>query len=304
MLRFALANTSIACEWVVLMTDVKCIRCGSLSIGINTICKLCEIELNPVRPSSAVPVYYPGAVSSNAAKLAPIRPFNGIGDVIGPTFRLFTENFWLITKITFVIVAPFEIFKSLSIADVDYEWQLSSGLFLLDLLCGVLIAPALIYALMQVRETCVAPGINEAYRWGFSKLGKVGLSAALSWLMIGLGFAMCFIPGVVLTMCLFLVYPIATLEKGSVGDTIKSSFELTRGHRWNILGSVIVVGILMATLSVPAEMAGEYLISREFSFWPLHAAAAIFGDIIQQAGTVLSLVTYLSIRALWSQRTQ
>jgi len=287
------------------MTDVKCIRCGSLTIGINTICNICQIELNPIRPSSVSMLYQPGVVSSNTTKNStPIGAFNGVTDVVGPTFRLFTENFWLITKICFVIVAPFEIFKSLSIADIDYEWQLSSGLYLLDLLCGILIAPALIYALMQVRETGVAPGVTEAYRWGFSKLVKVGVSATLSWILIGVGLALCAIPGVVLAMCLFLVYPIATLEKGSVMDTLKSSFELTRGDRWNILGSVIIVGILMLTLSVPAEMAGEYLISRAFGFWPVHAATAIFADIINQSGTVLSLVTYLSIRALWSQRSQ
>ena len=290
------------------MTNTKCIRCGSLTSGINTICHICEIELNPIRPSSVsilFPPYQPGVVSSNAARNSPpIAPFNGVLDVVGPTIRLFTENFWLITKICFVIVAPFEIFRTFSIADIDYEWQLSTGIFLLDLLCSAVIAPALIYALMQVRETGIAPGINEAYRWGFTKLGKVGLCAAITWLLVGTGFLLCMIPGVVLMMCLFLVFPIAVLEKGSIQDTIRSSFELTKGHRWNIFGAVIVTGILMLTLSVPADLAGEYLISRTFAFWPLQVAAAIFADIIQQSSTVLSLVTYLSIRALWSQRTQ
>ena len=290
------------------MTDTKCIRCGSLTIGINTICNICEIELNPIRPSTAstlFPSYQPGVVSSNASRHStPIGPFNGITDVVGPTIRLFTENFWLITKITFVIAAPFEIFRSLSIADIPYEWQLSSGLFILDLVCGALIAPALIYALMQVRETGKAPGVNEAFRWGFSKLGVVGVCAAITWFLVGAGFLLCFIPGIVLLLCLFLVYPVAVLENGSALETLQSSFELTRDHRWNILGAVFVTGILMFTLSVPAQVVGEHLISRSFQLWPLQAAAAIFADIIQQSGTVLSLVTYLSIRALWSQRTQ
>jgi len=36
----------------------------------------------------------------------------------------------------------------------------------------------------------------------------------------------------------------------------------------------------------------------------LQVAAAILSDIFEQSMTVLSLVTYLSIRALWSQSTQ
>lgn len=290
------------------MTELKCVRCGVNTYGANTICNICQIELNPVRsPSTSFlsPSYQPGVVTSNANKNStPIRAFNGMGDVVGPTLRIFIKNLWLITKISFVIVAPFEIFQSLSIADIDYEWQLATGLFILDLMCGAIIAPALIYALMQVRETGVAPGINEAYRWGFGSLGRVVPAAVITWLLCGLGSIMCFIPGLVLMVSLFLVYPIAVLEKTSISVTLSSSFDLTKGHRWNIFGAIIVLGIIMLTVSVPVEMAGEYLISRAFGFWPVHAAAAIFADIMQQSLTVLSLVTYLSIRALYSQSTQ
>ena len=102
--------------------------------------------------------------------------------------RLFTKNFWLITKIVFVIVAPFELFKVMSIGDVADDWQLTFGVFLLELMCKVLIAPALIYALMKVMQTGVAPGVNESYRWGFSKLGKLGVCAVISWLLQAVGY--------------------------------------------------------------------------------------------------------------------
>jgi len=46
------------------------------------------------------------------------------------------------------------------------------------------------------------------------------------------------------------------------------------------------------------------LVSGAGVLWPLHVAAAVLSDIIEQSTTVLSLVTYLSIRALWSQSTQ
>jgi hypothetical protein len=287
------------------MTDCKCIRCGALTIGATQICKICEIELNPIRPSSAGAVFYPAYPlgGSNQTNI-PIRPFNSVGDVLGPTFHLFTKNFWLITKITVVITTPFHIFAALNSVDVKYDEQLAFGIFFLDLLCTIVIAPALTYALMQVMQTGVAPGVNESYRWGFSKLPKLGLCALITWILMGLGSLACIIPGIIIALSLSLVFPIAILEKGSTLEVLQSSYDLTKGHRWKILGASIVVFILTATLGLPLKYVGQHLATLYPSLWLLEAAGAIFSSIIYQSTLVLSLVTYLSIRALWSQSTQ
>src|SRR5919106_6388121 len=186
------------------MTDVKCIRCGSLTIGTTQICKVCEIELNPIRPSSAGAVFYPAyppGSSSNQTSVT-IRPFNSIADVLGPTLLLFTNNLWLITKMAVVIAAPFEIFHALSFRDIEYDGQLAAGIYFLDLLCTIVIAPALTYALMQVMQTGIAPGINEAYRWGFSKLPKLSVCAFITWMLMGLGTLACIIPGIIIALSL------------------------------------------------------------------------------------------------------
>ena len=288
------------------MTNVKCIRCGALTIGTTQICKVCEIELNPIRPSSVGAVFYPAyqpGISSNQASVT-IRPFNGISDVLGPTLLLFTNNLWLITKIAVVIAAPFEIFRALSFGDIERDPQLAAGIYFLDLLCTILIAPALTYALMQVMQTGVAPGVNESYRWGFSKLPKLAVCAFIAWILFGLGFVACVIPGIIIALSLSLVFPIAILEKGSTLEVLQSSYELTKGHRWKILGAAIVILLLSATASLPLEYAAEHVARLDPSLWPLHAAATILGAVMHQSTMVLSLVTYLSIRALWSQSTQ
>lgn len=292
------------------MTDVKCSRCGALTISAAQICKVCEIELNPISRPSAASVFLPSSAQPFVHSTTPdtsdpkIRPFHGVGDVLEPTLILFTKNFWLITKLCVVIVAPFEILKALSIPDIHFEWQLATGLFVLDLLCPVLIAPALTYSLLQVMQTGVAPSVNEAYRWGFSKLGKLMVCAAISWLLVMLGYVLCFIPGVVVGLSLSLVFPIAILENGSPSEILHRSYDLTQGHRWKILGASIVVVILMLLFGVPVRLLGEYLGSQQFAYWPFHAAGNIFSDIMNQSLMVLSLVTYLSIRALWSKGTQ
>jgi hypothetical protein len=289
------------------MTNVKCIRCGGLNVDTAQICKICQIELNPVRPPFAQPASillnqpHPNTAAPTPASL--IRPFNEIGDILGPTFNLFSKNFWLITKIVVVIVAPFEIFRALNLAGLENNGQLSSTIFVLDSLCKVLIAPALIYALMQVMETGTAPGVNEAYRWGLGKVGKLTVCAALAFIFQMLGFALCFIPGIIVYFSLFLVFPIAILEKGSITGALQSSSDATKGHRANICVAWLVLWLLTLLFSLP-EWGLKDLSTRSGGLRLLYAATAIFSDIFEQSTTVLSLVTYLSIRALWSQRTQ
>jgi len=291
------------------MTNLKCIRCGALNLDTAAACRVCQVDLNPVRPSFAWRVQQPptlawtqGSIRSNTT--TPIRPFHQFGDVLGPALHLFIKNIWLITKLTFVIVAPFEIFKTLSVEGGQDSWELTIGTYTLDALCRVLIAPALIYALMRRMETGTRPGINESYSWGFSKLGKLIVCALLAWLLTGLGLALCIVPGIIIGVALELVFPLAILEKGSPADVLRRSAELTKGRRGEIFGALFVLWLLIGIISLPTLGAVTYMQRNEGGFLPLQIGAAIFVDILEQAKTVMSLVIYLSIRALWSQGTQ
>ena len=232
-----------------------------------------------------------------------IGPFHDISAVLGPTLSLFFGNFWLITKIVVVIFAPFEIFKALNVEGDEADWQLFSGLFVLELLCRVLVAPALIYALLQVMDTGIAPGVNEAYRWGFNKLGKLIIAATLAFILQALGLMLCIIPGIIVFVSLVLVEPIAVLENGSASGALQSSHELTKGHRWKIFGVSLVIWLLSLIFNAPELITQSWTFARG-DLWPFQVAAALFSDIFEQTLTVLSLVLYLSIRALWSQTTQ
>jgi uncharacterized membrane protein len=154
-----------------------------------------------------------------------------------------------------------------------------------------LIAPALIYALMKVMQTGTAPGVNEAYRWGLSKLGKLILCALMAWGLQLLGFVMLIIPGIILSLAFELVYPIAILENHSPKATLRRSYDLTQGHRWKILLAGIVVAFIVGVIGIPVTA----LLPADGPVWQLNVVSAIVTDILEQATTVLSLVIYLSI---------
>ena len=220
--------------------------------------------------------------------VAEIRRFS-IGHVLAVTLRLFTKNLWLITKIVFLVVAPFEVFKALSLSPATSDSQ-RIWTFLLSWLCNLLIAPALVYALVKILETGVTPGVNESLRWGLTKLGRLALCGAISSVLQGLGYILFIIPGIIVSLALAVVYPVAILEKGSPAEVLRRSSQLTRGFRIRILGASIVLGLLGLALIVPA---GVVIANATSS--PLAITASILTDIIKQALTVMSLVMYLTL---------
>jgi len=281
------------------MTNIKCVRCGVVNALSNEVCKACGLELTaaqiPGFTYSQPHAPYANTRRSNSPTISSIKPYVGISEVIAPTITLFSRNLWLITKLVLVIVTPFEIFKALSIGEIAGSPQLAIGTYALQIFCNILIAPALIYAIMKVMETGVAPGINESYRWGLSKLGKLSISALMAWVLQMIGLALCVIPGIILSLAFELVYPMAALEDRSPTEILKRSYNLTKGYRWNILGAGIVIGILVFFASLPATLVASWTTFNGVAVWPVQALAAIISDILSQASTILSLVIYLSI---------
>ena len=146
------------------MTNVKCNLCGAVNNIADEVCKVCGAELQSQSHyrESASPLGSDDDQNEPRRSLDMIPPFDGAGDVIGPTLSLFFKNLWLITKIVFVIVAPFEVFKTLSVRSMEADPQVAIGIVALQLLCNALIVPALFYSLVQVMETGSAPSVNEA----------------------------------------------------------------------------------------------------------------------------------------------
>src|SRR6185503_5406541 len=220
------------------MTNVKCTSCGVVNVLSNEICTACGLELSY---SETPRTYYPEFPRSSPLLINSIKPFDGVFEAVSSTITIFSKNIWLITKLVLVIVTPFEIFKAVSIRETPGNWELNLGTVALQIFCSVLIAPAL----MKVMQTGVTPGINESYRWGLGKLIKLLLCAIASGVLIGLGFVCLIIPGIILFLAFQLVYPIAVLEGGSITETLQRSYNLTKGHRWNILGATFVMGMLL-----------------------------------------------------------
>ena len=269
------------------MTNVRCLRCGVVNSITDEVCKVCGAELQSATQADSDPS--PHVYGSD------IPPFEGPSDGIGPTFHLFRKNLWLITKIVFVIVAPYEVFKALSLGQGGIDWQLTLGIFALQLVGNALVVPALFYSLLKVIQTGNAPRINEAYRWSLSKFPKLILASLITWILIIVGFMLLVIPGIILSLTFSLVYPVAIFEKGSAVDALRRSSQLTRGRRWNILGAYFVIWILVVVISIGAGGVASIFLLNGVTYSAVGVIIAIVNAIFAEALTVLSLVIYLGI---------
>lgn len=80
----------------------------------------------------------------------------------------------------------------------------------------------------------------------------------LTGLIVGIGFVLCFIPGIYLWVPLALATCLLIFEKRSVGDSISYSFDFIKGHWWDTFGTLIVIqlilGVLGALTDIPATI--------------------------------------------------
>jgi uncharacterized membrane protein len=225
-----------------------------------------------------------------------IAPHVEFGNVLKAALSLYFKNLWLITKLVFAIYAPFEIFKALTVKAGEQSLQLIFLASFLGLVCKALIAPALIYALYRIIQTGVAPGLNESYRFGLSRLGTLSLSAVMAWALQAIGMVLCIVPGIIVSLGLDPVYPMATLEKRGPVEIIKRSWKITDGYKGNIFVATLVMGLLCGVAYIPAGIFGA-VIAAAGHLWPIQVLLALIVDLASEATTVLSLVIYLSILA-------
>ncbi|PCH49563.1 MAG: hypothetical protein COC22_06385 [Flavobacteriaceae bacterium] len=123
--------------------------------------------------------------------------------------------------------------------------------------------------------------------WKFIGLG------VLSILMMMLGYILCFLPAIYISIVLFLAMPIMVFENKSVGDTISHCFTLIKSEWWNTFGVVFVIGILVAMLgfvfSIPSLI--YQLISMGVSF-SNEDPTAILGILDDPIYLMLNLIAY------------
>jgi hypothetical protein len=202
-----------------------------------------------------------------------------VGRVISTSLAVFGRNLGPFLVIAFIIGIPYLLVSILTVASIDIEaiqatGQLPSGFWgmiavgvLIGMLTYALTQAALVYGTVQdIRGQKASFG--DCLSRGFAVLPRVVIVAILSGLGIWIGLVLLLVPGLILMVMWWVVTPVLVIEGAGIGQAFSRSRDLTRGHRWQIFGILVLVGVvwwiasfLLSLLGAAIGMMGQQILS-------------------------------------------
>jgi len=199
-----------------------------------------------------------------------------LGAIISDTFKFIRENWKQYFKTVLKIIGPFLavgaallIFAFISYSKASATLLNGSSadnnmffntfgnmfiwIFVLMILWGIIYTLLAEVSLFYIKSYIQNNGIinfeeikTNTFKnmWKFLGLGMVSI------IMLLVGYVLCFLPMVYLSVVLFLAMPIMAFESKSITDTISHCFNLISGEWWNTFGVVLILGILVGVLGL------------------------------------------------------
>lgn len=135
-------------------------------------------------------------------------------------------------------------------------WAANIWVALADGFCALWMQAAFGYAVVRSMRSR-APRLLEAVWESVRALPYALVAGVLAAFLIGIGFALFILPGVVFLLMFAVVVPAAAVER-RLGSALARSHQLTRGHKWSILGLLLLLFLFgLAFVFVVAQIAAE-----------------------------------------------
>jgi hypothetical protein len=218
-----------------------------------------------------------------------------LGDVFSKSFGVFGRHFLAFFVLTLIAYVPSYLFgwpTALSPALALNVTLDAWGLLVVPvgIGCGTIANGAMTYGVVQdLRGGTVSIGeaITVAARRFLPMIG-VALSASV---LATLGFVLLIVPGFMIMCAFFVAAPVCIAEKAGIRASLSRSRSLTRGHRWQIFGALIliliiggIVGGIAGSIADFAGPVGSTIVS--------YGAQAVFGAF----SSVVAAVFYYQLR--------
>ncbi|GAB2177084.1 hypothetical protein [Dongia sp. agr-C8] len=190
-----------------------------------------------------------------------------VGRVISTSLAVFGRNLGPFMVIALIIGIPYLLVSLMTVSSIDVEaiqatGQLPSGFWgmvvigiLIYMLTYALTQAALVYGTVQDLRGQKA-SFGDCLSRGLAVLPRVLIVALLASIGIWIGSLLLLVPGVILMVMWWIVNPVLVVEGAGVGEAFSRSRELTRGHRWQIFGILLLVGVVYWVASFVLGMIG------------------------------------------------
>lgn len=221
----------------------------------------------------------------------------GVGEVARTAARLLRRKAGAFTALSLAGFAPVlvAIVLVVTVLIMAPEDSASATAAAVILYCIVTLAgfawsqAAIIYCAVRTLRA-EPPTIGQAARRALPKIAPVAAVILLGGLAAAAGTLLLVVPGIVLWLMFWVAVPAAVVE-GGVVSALRRSHELTRGHKWTILGLAIVLMLAM-WLGALVVMAGPMIAS-------VAAAGLVWEFIAMFAQLGAALLVQVLAWAVW-----
>ena len=175
-----------------------------------------------------------------------LRPLS-VGEILDTSFSLYRRHFAALATVALVCTGVPLVLRLFL--------ETSGGIFS-NLTLGILYAISLVVlnlvatgaTVFIVSESYLGRPLSarEALNRATPYIGRILICSLLMALVVGLGFLLLLIPGIILAVGLALAIPAVVLEpRSSASAALSRSWELTRGARWRIFGLGVTLLVLL-----------------------------------------------------------
>jgi hypothetical protein len=238
-------------------------------------------------------------------------PQRGLGDILSVAFDVYKANAVRLIQIVAVVVVPLTFVLALftqvvfkqnceniqTLSDVDRcVGSFGRSLFLGALAGFIAIA---IQQLIQGSLTRGAAGaligravdVKGSYQYAFSRLwGLIGLALLIA-VVVGVGFLLLFIPGVIFAVFLAVAVPAFIIERLGVTESMSRSWQLVSGSWWHVFGVIVVAGLIAGVINAILTAIGGHTF---FGVWIMSTIAQI---ITAPFVALVGVVLYVDLRS-------
>ncbi len=172
-----------------------------------------------------------------------------IGNALGTGFRVWFKNLPAFLLLSIIMYSPVLIYTySVMTEDNVFEFvrkvqTWSQFMAVWGLVAQFVISAAIIYGVVQELSGHHA-SLGASVTKGLGRFFPVLLITILMILALVVGFVLLLVPGFIMLCMWFVAVPASVVEKPGIMGAFRRSSELTKGHRWEIFGILVVLGLM------------------------------------------------------------
>jgi hypothetical protein len=173
---------------------------------------------------------------------------NPLSGVLGESWQLYKAHARHLLTIAFVIYLISAIVSAL-LRDIGGLF----GVLLADLITLIalyLLQAALVKAVQDVRGGTGTLSVGQTFSAAVPYLGSVAVASVVAGIAITIGFILIIIPGLFLITIWCLIVPAIVLEGAGTFASFGRSWQLVRGHFWNVFGTLFLVFVILFVLEL------------------------------------------------------